>query len=221
MSVVIRRAILIGVPTVAALLGCGSWASGSSLIGDESESTGQTGAGFTAAAAYAFQGGNLGLITIVITNDTAPAIGGYLTGFLFNIDSSDPEFALSLMSAPSIYWLDAAGSDALPFGGPYMGGAATFGSWNGTGPADVGLAAGATGVFEFEFEASDAAQLTDMDIGVGPFDRDFVARFRGLSGGRTDKVPAGPPSHEVPGPGAALIGALAGGLLLQRRRRAH
>lgn len=193
-------------------------ADASVLVGDVASSTDQTGATFSVEGLYEYQGDNIGFFTLSISNVTEPGIGGYLTGFLFNVDSLDPAFSLSLMSAPSEFWLDIAGSNAAPLGGPFMGGAATYGSWQGIGPWDVGLGAGAVGTFVFEFEASDASSLSAMDIGIGSPAHNFVVRFRGLNNGGSDKVPAGAP-FEVPAPGGAVLLAGLATIAVLRRRR--
>jgi hypothetical protein len=152
-------------------------------------------------------------LVISITNTTPAHIGGFLTGVLFRIDSSDPGAGATLTSA-NVPFISTGGESGSPFGW-FHAGAALGGDWLGGGSPVGGIEVGQTGVLHFAVTASDAANLTAVDFlevasTPGP---DFVARFRGLANGDSDKVPA-----VVPAPAGAAV--LAGvGLLAARRRR--
>ena len=170
---------------------------------------------FTGTIDYGFDIGlNSWTVLITLTNTSNPANGGRLTGFIFNINSTDPNASATLHSADYPFQ-NAPNQSGNPLGGTYDAGAALGGNWNGGGPPAPGIASGATGTFLFKVSASDANSLSPMSFITGPETYNFLVRLRGFNGGGSDKVPA--MESEVPGP-SALCG-MAFGLVLMRGRR--
>ncbi|MCH8211676.1 MAG: hypothetical protein IIB99_09930 [Planctomycetes bacterium] len=170
---------------------------------------------------YDFILGDMGVLTVDLTNTTIFPVGppkkddgGFLTGFIFNIDSMDMAPSALLTSTTNAFFLDAQNQNGGPFGMPFVGGASLGGMFlDGGNPMD-GLGIGESGTFTFDVTASDADSLSAADfVLTGPFDFNFIVRFRGLGKGGefSDMVPG------TPAPGAlALLGL---GALAQRRRR--
>lgn len=185
------------------------------IFGDTANST-EGLADFIGTLTYDFVLGDMGELTVDLTNEIDPGFGGFLTAFIFNVDSADLGVSAVLTSTTHEFFLDAPRQGAGPFGGPFVGGAGLQGSFLGGGNPMNGLARNESGTFTFDISASDADSLTAADfITTGPFEFNFLARFRGVgAGGRfSDMVPG----QEVPAPGAlALLGFAA---LAQRRRR--
>jgi MYXO-CTERM domain-containing protein len=154
-----------------------------------------------------------GLLTVQLVNSSLLDNGGYITGFVFNIASSDPDVRATLISA-SHEFDGIAGQSAPPFGGPYTAGASLGGNWSGGGNPAKGIGVGETGMFVFSITGADTASLDAPDFfmgGAGEYN--FVVRFRGFADGGSDKVPGG-----VPAPGAAALLGLAA-VAARRRRR--
>lgn len=163
--------------------------------------TGATGVSFSGMVTYdplaAFE------LTITLTNTTSSAIGGFLTGLAFDL----PE-GTSITSATSTHpdMTLVSGASVAPFGtrGWAM---AVGGDWLGGGAPQGGIAAGSDGTFSFDLtNAPDSLTLAELNP---------VARFRGLSDGGSDKVPAipEPESWAMMAAGLALLG------VMKRRRR--
>lgn len=170
---------------------------------------------FTGTLNYEFNSSaNYWELTVTLTNTSPVSNGGFLTGFIFNIDSSDSKASATLVSGTHPFQ-NAPNQSGSPFGSPYDAGAALGGNWLGNGNPSAGIAVGATGSFAFQVVASDAASLTAASFMNGPFEYDFLVRFRGFNNGDSDKVPG----EIVPGP--AVLTVLAMGLILPigRRRR--
>ena len=184
------------------------------ILGDTDNSTRDL-ADFTGTLTYDFILGDMGVLTVDLTNEIDPDFGGFLTAFVFSVASVDRDISAVLNSTTNAFFLDAQDQMAGPFGGPYLGGAAINGSFLGGGDPRNALAPGESGTFTFDITASDADSLSAVDFVLGgPPEFNFLARFRGVGGNRrsSDIVPAG-----VPAPGAlALLGL---GALAQRRRR--
>lgn len=178
--------------------------------GSVGDSTGQTGATYSGTIDYTFDGGSAGSLVITLSNDTPQNVGGFLTGFVFNIDSTDPAAAASLTSAGNPNFLDTGSENAAPFG-LFDAGAALGADWTGGGQPSGGIAVGGAAAFSFDITASDASNLSASSFLNGPNDFDFVVRFRGLTGGGSDKVP-------VPAPAATALLALAGAFATRRSR---
>ncbi len=193
------------------VLGASSFASADTLqiFADTANSTEGIG-NFTGWLTYDFIVGDLGVLTVDLTNTSDPGNGGWLTGFIFNIGSSDPDVAAPYTGGTHPFD-DAPGQNGTPYGNPFLGGAALGGDWLGGGFPGDGVAVGDSGSFSFDVFASDAGSLRAASFLEGPYQFNFIVRFRGFIDGNSDKVPA------VPAPGAlALLGFAA---LAQRRRR--
>lgn len=162
------------------------------------------------AGAFATEGN----LTITLTNTSEPSNGGFLTGFLFNINSADTNASASLLAATHSAFLEVSNEPGNPFG-TFDAGAALNGSFLGNGNPAGGLAVGATGVFSFSITASDAGSLTAMSFVTGPNAHNFIARFRGFDDDGSDTVPG----KVVPAPGAFCL--LLSGFFAGSRRRRH
>jgi len=171
---------------------------------------------FTGTIEYNFQSGNHGLLLVDLTNTTSPAIGGFITGFVFNIGSPQRREtdAAALLSSSHSSILHIAGPDinGMPFG-LFDAGAGIGAGFEGGGSPRGGIAVGATGSFEFLVSSDSADVLSASTFLNGPNEFDFVVRFRGLANDGSDKVPA------VPVPGSlALLGAGAAAMGGRRHR---
>ena len=169
-------------------------------------------ADFTGTLDYQFLGGNQGQLTVTLTNTTDASVGGYLTAFMFRTPQSFGGFTSSLVSSTYAGMTNIpAGSNGSPFPGPWLGGAGLGATWLGGGSPNGGVAVGSTGQWVFSItgvmaSALDAVNFVDGDAYA------FIVRFRGLTDGGSDKVPAA-----TPAPGALVLGAM--GLAFSRRRR--
>jgi MYXO-CTERM domain-containing protein len=188
-----------------------------SITGLIPASSEQTGSSFSGVIDYS-GAGTLGTLTISLTNTTAPSIGGFLTAFVFNINSVDPAASALQTSGPNANWSGMSAPSGNPFG-IFDAGSSTGGSFEGGGPPSRGLAPGASGTWVFSVSASDAGALTPSSFMTGPNQYDFVVRFRGLTNGGSDKVPAIEAPPPVPTPGALALAGLTGGAVARRRRR--
>lgn len=186
-----------------------------SIQSDTSNSTEDLGT-FTGSIDYTYGSGNNGALIITLTNTSAAANAGLITGFVFNIDSADAE-ACAVLDDATHPFQDTQGGSAVPFGSDFDAGAALGGSFLGGGSPNAGIAVGATGTFTFQVIASDASSLTASSFINGPYAFDFIVRFKGFANGGSDKVPA--IDLMVPSPGAlALFGFAAIGVGRRRRR---
>lgn len=179
------------------------------IQGSIANSAEQTGANFTGTIDYTATGASAGVVTIVLNNVTPAAVGGYLTGFVFNIDSTDVNASATLTSTTNPNFLNTGPESANPFGS-FDAGAALGANWEGGGNPALGIPVGGSGTFTFNVAANDAMSLTSSSFINGPNQFNFVVRFRGLTGGGSDKVP-------VPAPGPIALAAL--GLLCLAKRR--
>ncbi len=183
-----------------------------SISGDVSGSAEGTGANFSGSVEYVHLGGNDGQLTIDLTNDSPASVGGFLTGLLFRGSASDGPLLASLSSANPTTFLDTGPVAAGSFGS-FDGGAALNGNWQGGGTPSFGLGIGQSGQFVFDIDSANASLLTTASFLGSADDPGMVMRFRGLTGGFSDKVPVA-----IPAPSAlALLGL--GGLVATRRRR--
>lgn len=207
-----------GIGALAVLAGAavvGSANAALQIDGNIPASTEQTGANFLGVLSYAFDAGNMGTLTLDLTNTTPANVGGFLTAFVFAFESADGGASAQLLGASDPDFNNLQNENASPFGGPYFGGSSTSNMFEGGGTPSKGIPVGVTVKFTFKITASDAAALTDDSFAIaGPLDHNFVARFRGLEDGGSDKVPG----QEVPTPGAVALMAGAG-LAAARRRR--
>lgn len=179
-----------------------------SISGDATTSIEGTGVSFGGMLDYSFDSGSTGTLSITISNTSNASLGGYLTGFVFNIASSDTLASATLSSASNVSFLNTGTENAAPFG-IFDAGAALGANWTGGGTPSFGLGIGQSGTFEFLINAFDANLLTSQSfVGDGS---DFAVRFRGLDNGGSDKLLA-------PAPGTSAIALLGLGLATRRRR---
>jgi len=216
-----RKHIARCLPVCAAMAAAGFAMSAQASVilieSDQANSTEELGS-FTGAIEYAPNpgGSSQGQLTISLVNTTPSNIGGFLTGFVFNIASEDPQASAQLSSGTHPF-LGVSDHKAPPFGMSFDAGAALGGNWTGGGNPNAGVAVDDSAQFTFDVFASDADILSAESFFSGPYDHNFVVRFRGMSGG-SDKVPAGG-SNSLPAPGALAVLAIAGLGIGGRRRR--
>jgi MYXO-CTERM domain-containing protein len=164
---------------------------------------------FAGTLTYTHVSGNNGTLDVSLTNTSAPANGGYLTGFVFDIIDGGPGRTASLVSTSKSGFQLLLNESAPPFG-TFDTGAALGGSWLGGGNPSGGIPVGGTGLFTFAINAPNAAALTSSSFVGTSAPYRFVVRFRGFANGESDKVP-------VPGPASAALMGL--GMLVATRRR--
>lgn len=203
----IHAAIAIG---VAGLLGSLASADVIRVQGDPDFSTERLG-NFSGSIQYDYQSGNVGRLAISLTNTTDPVIGGYITGFVFNIGTPEPSgadtAALLYSSYPTLVNIPGPAINGAPFG-RFEAGAGIGGQFEGGGNPTTGIGIGATGLFEFQVNSAFASVLSASSFIEGPNDFNFIVRFRGLSNGGSDKVPIPVPgSVALMGMGAIAIGS--------------
>ena len=177
------------------------------IQGDTGNSTEGLG-DFTGTIDYTFTGGDTGTLIIELTNTSNAANGGFITAFVFNINSSDNGASATLTSTTDSDFENITGDglEAPPFG-TFEAGAGLNGDFTGGGNPSRGIAVGDTETFTFEVEASDAATLESRDFVLGPNEFDFVVRFRGFENGGSDKVP-GAPANIIPLPAPLVMAAI-------------
>lgn len=160
--------------------------------------------------------GGSGTLIVSLTNTSDADNGGKITGFVFNIDSSDANAAASLTAA-SHDFDEIANANAAPFG-TFDAGAALGGNWLGGGSPNGGIGVGQSGSFSFDVTASDASSLLAENFLSGSSGHDFAVRFKGFDDGGSDKVPGGP-GASIPAPAAMALLMIAGVSGTRRRRR--
>lgn len=203
------RGISLSAIAVFALAGVAS-ADVVNISGSVFNSAEQTGANFTGTLDYTYGGGSSGTLIVSLTNTSPMAVGGWLTGFVFNIDSTDAGRSAILTGATNANFLNTGAATASPYGS-FDAGAALGANWEGGGSPTDGIAVGGSAMFTFAVSALDANVLSAASFMSGPNAWNFLVRFRGLNDGGSDKVPG------VPAPGAlALLGL---GAAAARRRR--
>lgn len=205
-ALVACTAIVVAAPATADIIEIGGYTPGST------EGIGN----FSGSLEYSTENvfSTTGLLTVSLTNTSNESNGGYLTGFVFNITSSDSDASASLLSG-NFSLVGISNASAAPFG-TFDAGAAIGGNWLGGGAPHGGIGVGQTGIFEFLVNAGDAGSLTAESF-LGNFgDNGFVVRFRGFVDGGSDKVP-GVSITYIPAPAALGLFLLAG--LTGRRRR--
>lgn len=173
-------------PAIAGLLSFASMADSclvNSLVSASTEHLGK----FTATLDYTVLPSGDGQLVVSITNKSPAALGGFITGFMFNFSSVDPDAVAILQPGANYPFLQADGSGA-PFGS-FEAGAALGGDWLGGGSPNAGIPIGGTGVFTFLVIAEDANLLKACDFNKGGNLYNFVVRFRGFTNGGSDKVP--------------------------------
>lgn len=159
--------------------------------------------------------GNTGLLVIKLTNTSTAFNGGYITGFVFNFESSDSKAKAKFFDGPQRFE-NAANRVAGPFGGPFEAGTALRGRIMGGGHYTKGIASGDSKTFKFNVKANDAASLSAADFIQGSLPFNFVVRFRGFTGGGVDLVPV--EGSAIPGPSVLLAMAVFTVLTGRRKR---
>jgi opacity protein-like surface antigen len=201
------KRITLGIYAIALMTAAAS-ADSVQFQGDANNSTESTGSMYMGSMEYQYQGGNLGTLSIALINTTDAGIGGFLTGLVFDMDSTDAGAVISLLSTSDADFLDTGVESAGPFG-DFDAGAALGANFNGGGTPSLGIAIDGNESFVFSVVASDADILTSSSF-FGDGD-DFYVRFRGLINGESDMV-------GVPAPGTTTL-ALIGLSCMTRRRR--
>lgn len=178
--------------TMVAALSVGAVAVGdtATITGYPPSSTEQLGQ-FGATLQYTLDGSGNGILTIELLNASPADNGGFITGFVFNVESADPNAIIILQPGADYPFVPCAGK-APPFGNNFDAGLALGGSWTGGGDPTMGIPAGMSGTFVFTVIASDAALLKASSFGAGPYAADFAVRFRAFNDGGSDKVPGYP-----------------------------
>ncbi len=157
---------------------------------------------------YSFVSGNLGKLTISLTNVAPAPNGGFLTGLAFNIVSADSGATASLFSKTNASFLGMTHVNTAPFG-TFDAGAALGGNWTGGGNPSPGIAVGSSATFVFNITASDASTRHAADF-LGSGSEELALRFRGFENGGSDKIQV---------PAAGPIGLAAAGMLHAARRK--
>ena len=174
-----------------AALGVSTSASADSLeiFGDTANST-EGIADFTGMLTYDFVLGDMGVLTVDLTNVPFDPLAGngdddelFLTAFVFNIGSDDMNAAAVLTSTTNPFFLDAQMQSGVPFGDPFVGGAGLMGEFLRGGDPKNGLGLEASGTFMFDITAADAESLSAASFLQGPYDFNFTVRFRGEEDG--------------------------------------
>ncbi len=198
---------------LVALASIAGAASAEMFFGDVAGSAENSGATFSGNLTYEHIGAAVGELTITLTNDTPIGVGGRLTAIAFRFDTVDP-FASTLLLSSTVAAMTNTGSvNAAPFG-TFMGGAGTGGQFEGGGSPSNGLAIGASATFVWRINASDAGSLDEFSFLDATNAPGIAARFRGLTGGGSDKVPG----YAIPAPAPIALAGFAG-LIATRRRR--
>ena len=170
---------------------------------------------FTSLVTYTYSGsGTSASVSVLLTNTTLLANGGFITGLAVNPDPAAT--GLVFNSCTNAAFLNCGSPvSAAPFGN-FVAGAALGGNWLGGGSPNAGIAIGASATFNFTISGSAAllGTMTAADVFNDENDRALIVRFRGGEGGWSDKVLG----CAAPAPGAvALLGVV--GMFGARRRR--
>ena len=209
MKATLRSKVMLG---FAALMVATASAQAAVIQGNTAASTGNTGSNFSGTLLYAANAaGTAAMLTVDLLNTTPAGVGGFLTGFLMNNPDATKITGISAYTTTTSFTqigLTADGANGAPFG-QFDFGAALGANWEGGGNPSAGLAPGSMGSFTFAFSGTDLGTLTDQSFvsalsvgpGVGEGPQFFVARFRGLIDGGSDKVPA----MAVPEPGTSAM----------------
>lgn len=176
---------------------------------------------YTGTMTWSYGGGSSGTLSVTLNNTSNPANGGFLTGFGFN---AAPTTLGGSLTTGLPQWSYLENEPASPYEN-FDYGAATGGSFLGGGQPAFGIAAGESFTFVFTFTGS-AGVLAGLDANSffdesAPAGYGFIARFRGLNGGVSEKI-VGCLEHNavpVPMPVALAAAGLLGVGVLRRRMK--
>ena len=169
---------------------------------------------FHASLTYSYTGGTSAAIAITLTNNTAPALGGFITALALNPNEAASGLAFVSCTSPAFLNIPAPVS-AAPFGN-FLAGAGLGGNFLGGGSPSAGIAVGSSRVFNFSMTGSASALAAlDAETALSQLGYGMVVRFRGGQGGWSDKVVG----NALPAPGALVLLGAAAGVGPSRRRR--
>jgi hypothetical protein len=139
------------------------------------------------------------LLTLILTNTSPLANGGFITGFAFNVNGNATATYID-GDNPATTNVDEDAFDntgsvsAAPFG-TFEAGAAIGGDWLGSGKPQPGVGVGETRTFLFQIAGLAASSLkvndfiSESSLG-GAKSAPMIVRFRGFDDGGSNKVPA-------------------------------
>lgn len=168
---------------------------------------------FQAELTYSYTGGTSATISITISNDVDPSLGGYITALALSPNGTAS--GLAFVSSSSAAFQNIPAPVSAPPYGTFAAGAGLNGSFLGGGNPSGGIAVGSSATFTFTMSGSATAlSALDAETALNQTGFGMIVRFRGGQGGWSDKVVG----CALPAPGAlALLGAV--GMLNPRRRR--
>ena len=168
---------------------------------------------FQAELTYSYTGGTSATISITISNDVDPSLGGYITALALSPNGTAS--GLAFVSSSSAAFKNIPAPVSAPPYGTFAAGAGLNGSFLGGGNPSGGIAVGSSATFTFTMSGSATAlSALDAETALNQTGFGMIVRFRGGQGGWSDKVVG----CALPAPGAlALLGAV--GMLNPRRRR--
>jgi hypothetical protein len=183
---------------------------------------------YSAKLTYTSTSSNAATLNVLLTNTTAPALGGYLTALAFN-NPGDKIDGVSLSTDPDFIPVFSNNNvKAQPYG--YFDIGAVFPYQNiqscfqGNGGPTSGIGAGITRNFTFTFTGDDLDEINvlsfvnELSHGAGGGGSEFfIARFKGFNDDDSDKVPGTVTPEPVT---ISLLGlGLAGLIGLEKKRR--
>lgn len=219
-----RPGCVIAALILGIVLGCSQAARAGSIvqIGGGTSSSLQGLGSFAGSISYSAASmlSTTGTLVVTLTNTTTGGNGGFVTGLLFNVGSSDSNATATLVNGTHPFTdCTGGGLNGAPYG-DFDAGSALGGSFLGAGSPNPGIAIGQTGVFTFNVNAADAGMLSAMDfLSGGAFDFNFLVRFKGFDDGASDKVGA-IVVDLPPALGLGVLGLFGATLVSRLKRRA-